>query len=71
MDILWNLSSGESFAQTMLKSQRIFEDKENWNILMQNAFNSNFAWDKSVIEYEKMYNRLIFKKQYETIFVQS
>jgi starch synthase len=68
---MFNITYGEDFVQTILKSYRIFKDKRNWNTLMLNALNSNFSWNKSVLEYEKMYNNLIANKLKETIFIRS
>jgi glycogen synthase len=59
-----NITYSEDFVQTILKSKIIFQDKENWNTLMNNTFNSNFLWDKSVLEYEKVYYDTISKKRY-------
>ncbi|MDR3256547.1 MAG: glycogen synthase [Endomicrobium sp.] len=68
---VFNITYGENFVQTILKSEKIFKDKKNWNILMQNAFNSKFTWDKSVLEYEKMYQNVIHNKQYKAVFIRS
>ncbi|MDR1695076.1 MAG: glycogen synthase GlgA [Endomicrobium sp.] len=68
---MFNITYGENFVQTILKSEKIFNDKQDWAILMQNAFKSNFSWDRSVLEYEKMYRDLTDKKRYETVFVRS
>jgi starch synthase len=68
---MFNATYGEDFTRTILKSEKIFRDKENWNILMHNAFRSNFTWDKAVLKYEKMYNDIMLKKQYETIFLRN
>jgi starch synthase len=66
---MFNITYGENFVQTILKSEKIFKDKENWNTLIQNAFKSNFSWDKSSLEYEKMYNIAVSNKQKENIFM--
>ncbi|MDR1474352.1 MAG: glycogen synthase [Endomicrobium sp.] len=68
---VFNITYGENFVQTILKSKKIFEDKKNWNALMKNAFESNFSWDKSSIEYEKMYNIVSLNKNNENIFMRS
>ncbi|MDR1523066.1 MAG: glycogen synthase GlgA [Endomicrobium sp.] len=68
---VFNITYGENFVQTVLKSQKIFNDKQNWHTLMLNALNSNFSWDRSVLKYEKMYNDLTINKLKETIFVRS
>ena len=68
---VFNITYGENFVQTILKSDKIFKDKQNWNILMLNALNSDFSWDKSVFKYEKMYNNLVANKLKETIFSRS
>ncbi|MDR0724136.1 MAG: glycogen synthase [Endomicrobium sp.] len=68
---VFNITYGENFVQTILKSHKIFKDKRNWNTLMLNALNSDFSWDKSVLEYEKMYNSLIANKLKEIVFNRS
>jgi starch synthase len=68
---VFNISYGENFVQTILKSDKIFKNKQNWNTLMLNALNSNFSWDKSIFKYEKMYNNLVVNKLKETIFNRS
>jgi starch synthase len=68
---MFNITYGEDFVQTILKSEKIFKDKKNWNALTRNAFNSNFSWDKSSIEYGKMYNVTFLKKQNENIFMRN
>jgi starch synthase len=68
---MFNITYGENFVQTILKSEKIFKDKKNWNALIQNTFKSNFSWDKSSLEYEKMYNMTVLNKQKENIFIQS
>ncbi|MDR0398854.1 MAG: glycogen synthase [Endomicrobium sp.] len=68
---MFNITYGENFVQTILKSEKIFKDKKNWNVLIQNAFKSNFSWDKSSVEYEKMYNITVLNKQNENIFTRS
>lgn len=68
---VFNITYGENFVQTILKSHKIFKDEQNWHNLMLNALNSNFSWDKSVLKYEKMYNDLIVNKLKETIFIRS
>ncbi|MDR2436766.1 MAG: glycogen synthase [Endomicrobium sp.] len=68
---MFNITYGESFVETILKSEKIFKDKKKWNTLIQNTFKSNFLWDKSSLEYEKMYNIVVLNKQKENIFMQS
>ncbi|MDR3049929.1 MAG: glycogen synthase [Elusimicrobiota bacterium] len=58
---VFNLTYGENFVETIYKSEKIFKDKKLWGILMQNAFNCNFSWDKSGREYQNMYLDLIGK----------
>jgi len=58
---VFNITYGENFVETIFKSEKIFRNKSDWNSLMQNAFDSNFSWDNSVIEYEQMYNNIIKK----------
>jgi starch synthase len=68
---MFNITYGENFVRTILKSEKIFKDKKNWNTLMKNAFESNFSWEKSSIEYEKMYNIVSLNKKNENIFMKS
>ncbi|MCL2484861.1 MAG: glycogen synthase GlgA [Endomicrobia bacterium] len=68
---MFNITYGEDFVQTIRKSEEIFNDKQNWNALVQNAFTSDFSWDRSVLQYIEMYQNLIDKKRYETVFVRS
>jgi starch synthase len=65
---VFNITYGENFVQTILKSEKIFNDKPEWNTLMQNAFACNFSWDKSVLDYERMYASTADRKQYESVF---
>ncbi|MFV0440022.1 MAG: glycogen synthase [Lachnospirales bacterium] len=37
----------------------LYKDKRHWNLLMQNALNSNFSWDKSSDKYIELYNKII------------
>jgi len=68
---VFNITYGENFVQTILKSEKIFRDKRDWMPLVQNAFNSDFSWKLSVYEYQSMYQNMIQNKQYETIYVRS
>jgi len=68
---VFNITYGENFVQTILKSEKIFKSKPDWNSLMQNAFNSDFSWNKSVSEYQRMYQTVADKKQYEAVFIRS
>ncbi|MDR0823087.1 MAG: glycogen synthase [Endomicrobium sp.] len=68
---VFNLTYGENFVQTILKAQKIFKDKALWKVLMQNAFNCDFAWSQSVLEYQKMYSDLINQKKSETFSIRS
>ncbi len=68
---VFNITYGENFVQTILKSEKIFRDKNDWDPLVQNAMNCNFSWDRSVLEYEKMYEDVKNKKQYEAVFIRS
>ncbi|MDR1942014.1 MAG: hypothetical protein LBQ47_06785, partial [Endomicrobium sp.] len=65
---VFNITYGENFIETILKSEKIFNDKADWQILMQNAFDCNFSWDKSVLEYADMYAATAGKKRYELVF---
>jgi starch synthase len=65
---VFNITYGENFVQTILKSEKIFRDKDCWNILMQNSFACDFSWDKSVKRYIKMYSDVIENKRRELVF---
>ncbi|MDR2426050.1 MAG: glycogen synthase GlgA [Endomicrobium sp.] len=65
---MFNITYGENFIQTILKSENIFRDKSNWDILVQNAMNCDFSWDKSVGQYHLMYEETRNKKRHELLF---
>lgn len=65
---MFNITYGENFVQTILKSERIFKDKYNWSVLMQNAMNCDFSWKKSVERYRQMYEDTVNKKRHELLF---
>jgi len=68
---MFNITYGENFVQTILKSEKIFLDKPDWNILTSNAMSCDFSWNKSVSEYQRMYQTVADKKQYEAVFIRS
>ena len=65
---MFNITYGENFVETILKSERIFKDKYNWSVLMQNAMNCDFSWKKSVERYRQMYEDTVNKKRHELLF---
>jgi starch synthase len=65
---VFNITYGENFVQTILKSEKIFADKIEWNALMQNAFACDFSWGKSVERYIKMYSDIAANKRRELVF---
>ncbi|MDR2772973.1 MAG: starch synthase, partial [Elusimicrobiota bacterium] len=65
---VFNITYGENFVETILKSAQVFNDRHQWVQLMTNAFNSKFTWDDSVEYYQEMYQYLISKKEYETVY---
>ena len=65
---VFNITYGENFVQTILKSEKIFRNKDDWDSLVQNAFNSDFSWNRSVEEYQTMYENAIGKKRHELLF---
>ncbi|MDR2772505.1 MAG: glycogen synthase [Elusimicrobiota bacterium] len=65
---VFNITYGENFVETILKSAQVFNDRHQWAQLMTNAFNSKFTWDDSVEYYQEMYQYLISKKEYETVY---
>ncbi|MDR2708789.1 MAG: glycogen synthase [Elusimicrobiota bacterium] len=62
---VFNITYGENFTQTILKAEAVFKNKKQWESLMNNAFDSKFSWEKSVLEYEDMYQELIDNKKIE------
>ncbi len=48
-----------SLLETINNVLNEFEDKKNWNALVQNAMKYNSSWDDSIIKYEKVYEALI------------
>lgn len=68
---VFNLTYGETFVETIYKAEKIFNDKTLWNVLMQNAFNSDFSWGQSLSQYMRMYQDIIDKKNFEVLFIRS
>ena len=65
---VFNISYGENFVQTVLKSEAVFRDKRQWAAVSNNAFNSKFSWNNSVMEYQRMYEDAVSKKKSSVIF---
>ncbi|MDR1952013.1 MAG: glycogen synthase [Elusimicrobiota bacterium] len=65
---VFNITYGDNFVQTILKSEVVFRNKKQWKALMNNAFNSKFTWEDSVLHYQTMYLNLIEKKEYEIVY---
>ncbi|HSM24389.1 MAG TPA: glycogen synthase [Anaerolineaceae bacterium] len=49
----------ESMAQTMIQALTQFKNKKQWHQIQMNGMKSNFSWEKSAIEYAKIYKKLI------------
>ena len=65
---VFDLYSGESFVEKIKYAYKIFNDKTAWKILQNNAIKCSFTWDKSVKEYEKIYNIALKRKINSTIY---
>ena len=50
---VFNITYGENFVQTILKSEKYLD--KTIGTLCTKCTNCNFSWDRSVLEYEKMY----------------
>ena len=59
---VFDLYAGESFVDKINNAYDIYKNKFLWDILIKNCFNSNYSWDNSVKEYEKMYNVAIQRR---------
>jgi starch synthase len=65
---VFNITYGENFVETILKSEKVFRARDNWSALMQNAFACDFSWGKSVERYIKMYSGVMENKRRELVF---
>ncbi|PKN87638.1 MAG: hypothetical protein CVU46_03730 [Chloroflexi bacterium HGW-Chloroflexi-8] len=55
---LFTEASAESFAQVMKRAIKTFHLKDEWKKLQINGMNTDFSWEKSAIEYAKIYTKL-------------
>ena len=65
---VFDLYAGERLTDKIANAYDIFKNKFLWNRLIQNAFNSNYSWNDSVKEYEKMYNIAAQRRLNYTIY---
>lgn len=54
----------ESMAQTMLRAIEQYNNQKQWYQIQLNGMKSNFSWEKSAIEYVKIYKKL-FEEDHE------
>ncbi|MBE7382203.1 MAG: glycogen synthase GlgA [Leptolyngbya sp. SIO1E4] len=47
------------FYTCMVRASEGYRYKENWQALQQRAMSQNFSWDKSAVEYVRMYSDII------------
>jgi len=55
---LFTEANEESFAQAMRRAVKSFHTKAEWKKLQINGMNTDFSWEKSAIEYAKIYTKL-------------
>jgi len=49
----------EAMSQALLRALHQFDIKELWRSLQINGMNADFSWEKSALEYAKIYMKLI------------
>ena len=37
----------------------VYQDKDSWSSIVEQAINSDYSWDKSADEYSELYNEII------------
>jgi len=55
---LFENSTSDSFSQTMLRAVNIYDQTKIWKKLQINGMNTDFSWEKSALEYAKIYLKL-------------
>ena len=55
---LFTEANAESFAQVMRRAVKSFHSKAEWKKLQMNGMTTDFSWEKSAIEYAKIYTKL-------------
>jgi len=55
---LFENSDADSFSQTMRRALITFDQAKIWRKLQINGMNTDFSWEKSAIEYAKIYLKL-------------
>ena len=65
---VFDLYAGESFVEKIKYAYKVFTDKIAWKKLQTNAIQCCFSWDKSVKEYEKIYDMASKRKINSTIY---
>lgn len=66
--VVFDLYKGEQFVDSIINAYNLYQNKLLWNKLMNNAFLSNYSWDKSIKQYENMYNTAVEKRTAYTIY---
>lgn len=59
---VFDLSKGEQCSASVANAYELYKNKQSWNKLINNAFSSNYSWDKSIEQYEIMYNTAVQKR---------
>jgi starch synthase len=47
--------SPDALWDAILRTKRVFADREVWKTIMQRAMNADFSWERSVLQYEQVY----------------
>ncbi len=50
--------SGEEFLNSVYDAVNLYKNKEDWKLLVKNAMDYDYSWDKSANEYLKLYQKL-------------
>ncbi|MFO7946555.1 MAG: glycogen synthase [Armatimonadota bacterium] len=54
--------SSKALKGAINRALKAYDDPQQWNELVQNAFNSDFSWDASARRYEELYEAALEKK---------
>ncbi len=55
---LFQATAAEAFAQALRRALYVFKDQQEWRRLQVNGMQSDFSWERSALEYAKLYMRL-------------
>lgn len=50
--------TGEEFLNSVYDAVNLYQNKEEWKVLVKNAMGYDYSWDKSANEYMKLYQKL-------------